>query len=255
MTMNRKALSFGLLMAIALTACKSHYEVVSVERSRILVDSRYDQRPDAEAAAFLAPYKHQVDSINGPVMGHSAKYMTAQRPEGTLSNLLADIMVWAGNHYQEKPDFGVYNMGGIRAALPKGTVTYGDILDIAPFENKIAFTTLSGKDVLELFSQMAIVGGEGVSHSVRLVITKDGHLVSASINGEPVDPERDYRIVTIDYLLSGSDKMGAFKKGRNMNSPKDVSNNSRFVIMDYFKDKEAKGELVDAEIEGRITVK
>ena len=253
--MNKTTLLSLLLTALLTTACTTHYQVASVERSVILIDSRYDQRPDAEAAAFLAPYKHQVDSINGPVMGHSAKYMTAQRPEGTLSNLLADIMVWAGKYYQEKPDFGVYNMGGVRADLPKGTVTYGDILDIAPFENKIAFTTLSGKDVLELFSQMAVVGGEGVSHAVRMVITKDGKLVSASVNGKPVDPERDYRVVTIDYLLSGSDKMGAFKKGRNMNSPQDVSNNSRFIIMDYFKDKEAKGELVDAEIEGRVTVK
>ncbi len=84
----------------------------------------------------------------GPVVGRSAKYMTAKRPEGTLSNLLADILVWAAKDYNEKPDFGVYNMGGVRADLPKGDVTYGDVLDVAPFENKIAFTTLSGATVL-----------------------------------------------------------------------------------------------------------
>jgi 2',3'-cyclic-nucleotide 2'-phosphodiesterase (5'-nucleotidase family) len=63
-------------------------------------------------------------------------------------------------------------MGGVRADLPKGDVTYGDILDIAPFENKIAFGTMTGADVLELFGQIASTGGEGVSSSVRLVITK-----------------------------------------------------------------------------------
>ena len=31
----------------------------------------------------------------------------------------------------------MYNKGGIRADLTKGDVTYGDILDVAPFENKI----------------------------------------------------------------------------------------------------------------------
>ena len=45
--------------------------------------------------------------------------MVAHRPESDLSNLLADIMVWAARDYNEKVDFGVYNMGGIRAALSR----------------------------------------------------------------------------------------------------------------------------------------
>lgn len=246
-----------LMLATLLFAnsCKSHYEVASIQRTRIVVDARYDAQPDQQAAEFLKPYKHVVDSVMGPVVGHSAKYMTAKRPEGTLSNLLSDILVWGAKDYGETPDFGLYNMGGVRADLPKGAITYGDVLDIAPFENKIAFGTLSGAEVLELFSQMASAGGEGVSHSVRLVITKDGQLVSATINGEPIDPAKDYRLTTIDYLLGGSDKMDALKKCRNVNAPKEASNNSRFIIMNYFREMEKQGKVVDAEIEGRIIVK
>ncbi len=252
--MNRKSV-IVIMMAVGLTACRSHYEVASVERSRILVDSRYDARPDVEAAEFLQHYTHIVDSIMGPKVGRSAKYMTPHRPESEISNLLADIMVWAAKDYQEQPDFGVYNMGGIRADLPKGDVTYGDVLDIAPFENKIAFVTLSGAEVLELFGEMASVGGEGVSHSVRMVITKDGKLVGATIHGKPIDPQQDYRIATIDYLLGGTDKMTAFKKGRNIHSPQQVENNSRFVIMNYFREQTRSGKEVDAEMEGRVTIK
>ena len=153
-----------------------------MQRSRILVDARYDAQPDQKAADFLKSYKHQVDSVMGPVVGHSAKYMTAKRPEGTLSNLLADILVWAGKDYDEQPDLGIYNMGGVRADLPKGTVTYGDVLDVAPFENKISFITLRGDALLELFGQIAQTGGEGMSRSVRMVITKDGKLESATVN-------------------------------------------------------------------------
>ena len=242
-------------MAMLASGCQSHYEVASVQRSRILVDARYDANPDEQAAEFLKPYKHVVDSIMGPVVGRSAKYMTAQRPEGELSNLLADILVWAAKDYGEKVDFGVYNMGGVRADLPKGTVTYGDVLDIAPFENKIAFGTMTGAEVLELFGQMAAVGGEGVSHSVRMVITKDGKLESATINGEAIDPAKEYRLTTIDYLLGGTDKMEAMKKCRNVNAPKDASNNSRFIIMNYFRDMQKQGKEVNAEIEGRVTIK
>ena len=236
------------------SACRSHYEVAGIQRSRILIDARYDAQPDAQAAEFLKPYKHVVDSIMGPVVGRSAKYMTAQRPEGTLSNLLSDILVWAAKDYNEQPDLGIYNMGGVRADLPKGEVTYGDVLDVAPFENKIAFVTLRGDVLQELFEQMATVLGEGVSHSVRMVISKDGKLLSATVNGEPIDPARNYRITTIDYLLGGTDKLEAFKKGFDINAPKDVSNNTRFVIMNYFREMQKQGKVVDAEIEGRVKV-
>ena len=256
MTMKTKTTIPVLLLSALLlgSACQSHYEMASIQRTRIVVDNRYDGQPDQKAADFLKPYKHVVDSVLGPVVGHSAKYMTAQRPEGTLSNLLSDILVWAAKDYGEKPDFGLYNMGGVRADLPKGVVTYGDVLDIAPFENKIAFGTMTGADVLELFGQMASVGGEGVSSSVRMVI-KGGRLESATINGEPVDPAKSYRLTTIDYLLGGTDKLEALKKCTNVNAPKDASNNSRFVIMNYFREMEKQGKIVDAEIEGRVIVK
>ena len=253
--MNRKTVLLALMPLLLLASCKSHYEVASVQRSRILVDARYDAQPDAQAAEFLKPYKHVVDSVMGPVVGRSAKYMTTQRPEGTLPNLLADILVWAAKDYNEKPDFAIYNMGGVRADLPKGDVTYGDVLDVAPFENKISFTTLSGADVLELFGQIASVGGEGLSHSVRLVITKDGKLVSATINGQPVDPKKDYRLTTIDYLLGGTDKLEALRKGRDINAPKAADNNTRFIIMNYFREVAKQGKEVDSKIEGRVVVK
>ena len=244
-----------LLPMLALTSCKHHYEVASMQRSRILVDSRYDAQPDEKAAEFLKPYKHKVDSVMGPVVGQSARYMTAKRPEGTLSNLLADILVWAGKDYGEQPDFGLYNMGGVRADLPKGLVTYGDVLNVAPFENRISFVTLKGDVVLDLFRQIAKTGGEGMSRGVRMVITKDGQLVSATIHGQEVDPQKDYRVTTIDYLLGGTDKLDAFKRGTNINAPKDASNNTRFIIMNYFRDMQKQGKVVDSEIEGRITVK
>ena len=255
--MRKRELLVGcsLMMLTMVSSCGTHYRLANVERSRILIDKRYDVQPDERAAAFLAPYKVAVDSIMEPEVGTIAKYMAAQRPESELSNLLADILVWAGKDYNEKPDFGVYNMGGVRADLPKGDVTYGDVLDIAPFENKIAFGTLTGAEVLELFGQMASVGGEGVSSSVRMVITKDGRLEHATINGEPIDPARNYRLTTIDYLLGGTDKLEALRKCRDVNAPKDASNNSRFVIMNYFRYMQKQGKEVDAQIEGRVVVK
>ena len=254
MKRTKKTLLFAAI-ALAATSCGTHYSIVSVSRQRLLVDSRYDRQPDAQANAFLAPYKQKVDSVMSPVMGIAARDMDKRRPESEISNLLSDILVWAGKDYGEQPDFGVYNIGGIRAALSKGVVTYGDINDIAPFENKIAFVTLSGQKVTELLQQIAKRGGEGVSHSVRMVISPDGQLLSASLNGQPIDPQKQYRAVTIDYLAQGNDGLTAFKDGTSLVSPQNELDNSRFIIMNYFKAMHAQGKQVDAQVEGRITVK
>ena len=248
-------LNCALCMMIALLCgCASHYQVASVSKQRIVVDSRYDNKPVAQGEAFLAPYKQKVDSIMGPVVGIVACDMAAERPESNLSNLLPDILMWAAKDYNEKPDFAVYNVGGIRAALSKGKVTYGDILDIAPFENKISFISLTGENVLKLFSQIAARGGEGLSHGVELLLSKDLKLVSARLNGEEIDPARSYRITTIDYLAQGNDGLTAFKAGTDLNSPKEDKNNSRYIIVNYFREQQAKGLAVDSKVEGRVRI-
>lgn len=255
--MKSKFLTFSAAAAALLTAsCAQHkYYVADVQRSRVVIDSRYDAAPDRDAATFLQPYKAKVDSMMSPVMGVAACDMERRRPESALSNLLSDILVWSSKDFNEHPDFAVYNMGGIRASISKGNVTRGDILDVAPFENKICFLTLKGSDVLDLFRQIAKVGGEGLSHSVRLEITGDGRLLSSAINGKAVDPAASYRIVTIDYLAQGNDHLEAFRKKTGFISPKDDRNNARVLIENYFLDKKAKGEMVEAKVEGRVTVK
>ena len=243
------------LCALLVSACRSHYELAGVERTRIVVDSRYDQTPDEAAAKFIAPFKRVNDSIMGPVVGQVACNMHPERPESNLSNLLADILVWAAKGYNEEPVLGVYNMGGIRADLTRGNVTYGDVLNVAPFENKICFVTLTGEQLLQLFREIAATGGEGVSHGTELVISKDKKLVSARLHGQEIDPNATYRVTTINYLLEGNDKMTAFRMGTDKVSPEAASNNTRFLIMNYFKDKQSKGEVVDSKVEGRIIIK
>ena len=248
-------ISVAVAGAVAMASCAAgHYTVSSVERTRILIDSRYDRHPDAAAAEFLAPYKASVDSLMSPVMGTAACDMARQRPESPLSNLLADILVWSSAKFGEKPDFAVYNVGGIRASFPKGDVTYGDVLDVAPFENKICFCTLTGDKVTELFEQMAGWGGQGVSHGVEAVFDKDAKIVSLKINGEPVDPKREYRIATLDYVAEGNDRMLAFKSKTKVNSPAGSKNNVRELIIRYFKETSAKGGVIDADKEGRFVI-
>ena len=113
---------------------------------------------------------------------------------------------------------------------------------------------------MKLFRQIAHRGGEGVSKGVELVIKMDekgetGELVSAKLNGQEIDPQAEYRITTLNYVLEGNDGMSAFLDGTNSVRPEDASNNTRFLIMNYFREMQAKGIVVDAQVEGRIKIK
>lgn len=257
--MNKKQYFLGVFAILTMASCApKHYHLTSVERSRIIIDNRYDQNPDEKAAAFLAPYKKVNDSIMAPVVGQVAHNMHAKRPESDLSNLLSDILIWSSRDYNEQPEFAVYNMGGIRADLTKGDVTYENVLSVAPFENKICFVTLTGEQLMQLFHQIAHRGGEGVSKGVELVITKaetGGELVSARLHGKEIDPQANYRVCTINYLLEGNDGMSAFKLGTDKVAPQEASNNTRYLIQNYFQDMLKQGIVVDAQVEGRIVVK
>ena len=72
----------GLSAMLMGTGCASHYELASVKRTRILVDSRYDAAPDAAAAKFMETYKNRVESAMRPVLGEVIDDFTAHRTEG-----------------------------------------------------------------------------------------------------------------------------------------------------------------------------
>nr|AKF17204.1 5'-nucleotidase [uncultured bacterium Csd4] len=254
--MLRKMISLLMIaMMTGMLSCTTHYAVTNVSRSRMLIDNTYDGKMDMQTASFMQPFTLRVDSLMSPVLGQAATPIEAYRPESPMSNLLPDILVWAAAQYGETPDFGVYNIGGMRASFAKGDITIGDVFDVSPFENHICFVSLSGEKVLELFGQIAYRKGEGVSKEVRIEMTADGKLLNATINGQPVDPGKTYRISTIDYLSHGNDRMAAFKSCTDRHDITDDGGLGRSIIMRYIQDCTSQGVLVKSEIEGRITIK
>ena len=245
---------FPAICMIANTLNAQNYRVVKVEKTRILVDSKLDGNTDNSTASFLVPFKHSVDSVMSPLLGRIECDADINRPESKMTNLMADIMLWAGTLYGEEVDVGVYNIGGIRSTMAAGDVTYGDVMAVSPFENHICFLSMTGEVLTELFSQMAFTGGECVSKGVKLVFSKDGKLKSASLNGKTIDPKAKYRIATIDFLAQGNDKMLAFKKKTDYLCFDAPEHNAREVLAKYFSYMKEHGIKVEPKVEGRVVV-
>lgn len=230
------------------SAVAQQYRVKSAKWKRIEVTGEWDAMPDSQALAIVAPYKTGVDSIMSPVLGMSRVAMSPGRPESLLSNWAADMMVEGSTATGLPPaDMGLVNIGGLRNNMPKGIVRRGDIILISPFENSLVVLEMKGKDMIRLMQDIAAVGGEGVSGSVRIVIGKDRKLVSATIHGEKISRKRTYTVATLDYLAEGNDKMYALKKARKRH---EIGLKARDVLMESV----IKHRIIDSKMEGRITI-
>lgn len=238
----------SFFFAVSATGFAQHYGLAGVKAGRYEVTKRLDARPDSAALRVVEPYRQTVDSIMSPVLGESEVAMTVDRPESLLSNFVADVLRESSIRVGKKADIGLCNMGGLRSTMPKGVVTYGDVLEIAPFENRLCVVSLSGEKLMELMEQIASVGGEGIS-GARLVITSDGRLLTAEVDGKPIASHAIYTIATLDYLAEGNDRLYALKDNLSKNT---TSIKVRDLIVEAIRRAAAQGRKISARMEGRI---
>lgn len=252
--MNRN-LILGVLLggACLFSACRPTYEVTQVKGGMVAMDSTWDAKPDADAVALIAPYKAKIDSVMYRVIGEADRFMSTGRPESLLSNLVADVLRESASVTLGHPaDMGLVNMGGLRSTLSEGPVTVASAFEILPFENTLCVLILKGSVLMQLFENIAARGGEGVS-GVNLVISADGKLVSAMINGKKVENEQDYTVATIDYLAEGNDGMTALIQAKQRICPEQSILRDLFIR--YVEKKQAKGQKVSSRMEGRIVIR
>ena len=177
----------------------------------IKVDNRLDSRVDERFASLITPYRAAVDSLRAYKIGETANEF--ERTSTRMLNLFSDFVRERGTEICGKPvDLSIMNKGGIRNTLDKGIVTKGEIINIAPFENRIVVLDISGADLLENIGIMTGQDGQGVSSNVSVLYDPDTHAInSVTIDGRPIDPSRRYRLATIDYLAAGNDYMTPLK--------------------------------------------
>ncbi len=241
-----------IVLLLLLTSCGGKQVVIThMQGERILVTPT--NHPDLKLLETVYDYKVKLDKEMNVIIGQSDQQMPFGAPESLLTNLTSDVMmkVNPSDFKGDKPDLSVMNVNGHRAPLPQGNITVGDIYETYSFDNELAMVKVKGSDLNDLFSSYARMGGSGISSNVKLIITKDGKLVSAKINGQPVDPNKTYNIVTLDYLAEGNDGMEAFKKALSVYKPGIIL---RDYMMDYVKKQTIEGKSISSKLDGRIII-
>ncbi len=175
-------------------------------------------KEDQSLLNLLKPYAEKVDQVLSEVIGTAEAVFSqgnVRKEETALGNLVADAMLWQTKCLNT--DFAIQNGGGIRADLPAGTICKKTIYEILPFDNSVVVVSIKGSDLLPLFDYIATTPGKGafpqVSEGISFTInTKIGKCEDILIKGEPIDPERVYRIATNSFMAIGGDGYQAFLK-------------------------------------------
>ncbi|MBQ5781168.1 MAG: 5'-nucleotidase C-terminal domain-containing protein [Spirochaetaceae bacterium] len=219
--------------------------------------------PDSEMEALLTPYLEKATAALDNVIGQAAgefefgKKLTRYK-EMPIGNMVCDGVMWYMNEVAKVPcDFTFCNGGSIRAPLAAGDILVRDVATVIPFDNILYLLTLKGTDVIALFDFIGTVNqGAGafpqVSKEVRYTLTYDengqnGSISNITINGQPIDPNKSYKVLANDYVYAGGD--GYVMLG-NATEIFNTSLTLKDVIQEYIS---AMGTITPAT-DGRIEV-
>lgn len=223
--------------------------------------------PDPDISDLLAGLSEPIEALRAQPVGEADVFLVGDRSscrveECNLGNLITDAM-----RADTGADIALTNGGGIRADIDEGEVTLGEVLTVLPFGNLVSTMSLTGADVLAALEN-------GVS---RIELTEDGliqrsdasgrflqvsglsfifdptqeagsRIVEVTLdNGEALDPEAVYTVVTNDFVRNGGDGYAVFAE--NAIDPYDFGKPLDQVVAEYI----TANSPVAPDVEGRIS--
>lgn len=202
-----------------------------------------------EVARVLIASQEHMAALK-QVVGFSTKEMTAERPESDLSDWTVDLIRTETQRLTgKKIDVAITNFGGIRVDMPAGDVIMDDIRSMFPFKNYLCYVEIKGTDLEEIFKNFARRGPECVS-GVKFV-AEDGKIKELLVDGQPVDPEKIYRVATVDFLLDGGDSVYVAK-----NAQKLVQTQTTLIgiVEPYVLGLQKAGKPIEYQTDGRVEI-
>lgn len=171
----------------------------------------------AAVAAKVDEVKQENALVTSQKLADSEVTLRINSPEG--ERLVRKAETNAGDflcdalRYVMDAEVAFSNGGGIRADIPAGEVTYGDVIRTFPFDNfvyKVEATGAQLIDVLRVNTANAPANEDGnfpQCAGIRCVISAASHTVlSLEVLGSdgnyvPVDPAKIYTVATTDYCV------------------------------------------------------
>ncbi|CAN7377245.1 zeta toxin family protein [Trinickia sp. LjRoot230] len=136
--------------------------------------------------------------------------------ETLIGNVFADALCQATD-----ADMAFINLGAMRAGLPAGALTYGDLVDMLPNRGRVVSMDLTGEQVFRLLED------QWLEHAVPKILQISDELSyrwdpslprrvvrsSVKLHGHTLDPDATYRVTTSEHLAKGGAGHRVFLEG------------------------------------------
>jgi 5'-nucleotidase len=239
-----------LLNKIMVSCKEKNSELKMIRGKQLSIDSLLEE--DSSFSNAIEPYKEELHDKVNEVLCFNPRNLSRNEAalESSLGNFYADACLETGDSlfFQETGkhiDFALFNYGGIRTAIPAGDVKVSDVFKLMPFENKLVVAKLTGEQVLSLFEYLKRSKSAHPVSGLKLVLDQD-ELSLILIQGKAFDRDKEYFVLTHDYLQHGGDNMAFFK---NPVALYPLQYKVRDVLIDHLKMADTLKESLD----GRFT--
>jgi 2',3'-cyclic-nucleotide 2'-phosphodiesterase (5'-nucleotidase family) len=210
------------------TKTVSGYELPALREGMMITLFEDQFIPDPE----IAIAEEGMDEIVGSSAYHLSR--TNVDAQSLMGNTITDAM-----RNEVKADFAFLNLGGVRADIKSGPVTYRDIFQVMPFDNMLVSFKCTGEFLRRIIETRVEGSRHGlVVSGVNVVYSKKrpnfDRVTSLRIGGQPWDPNKIYTCATTDFLLQGNAGLTLLTQVPQ----EDIINhqiNLRDAIVNYFK--------------------
>jgi 2',3'-cyclic-nucleotide 2'-phosphodiesterase (5'-nucleotidase family) len=137
---------------------------------------------DATLKAISDVWKTKADAILSEKIGYCETPI--KQSSAAMENLICDSWLFSF----PQADISITNAGGIRQTIPTGDITLETPIGLMPFSNQIFVMKLTGTQVLDCIQNFCVGGYSVLTGKLR--------------NGETLQPDKTYTVLTTDYLYS-----------------------------------------------------
>ncbi|GIN64100.1 hypothetical protein J27TS8_40930 [Robertmurraya siralis] len=224
---------------------------------------------DPAVLQILKPYSDEIEALQKESIGVNAvvdldgERANVRTKETNLGNLITDGMLATAKTINNETVAAFTNGGGIRASIPAGDITLGDVLTTMPFGNTLGIMNLTGaeiKEALEHSVKMAPeqngaflqVSGLKFTYDSRKPVGQKVMTIEISDgNGNyvPINESSSYFVATNTFTAKGGDDFDVFKRVYEDGRVSEPGYVDYDMFVDYLK---ALPEVRPA-VEGRIT--
>jgi 5'-nucleotidase / UDP-sugar diphosphatase len=175
--------------------------------------------PDRNVESIIMPYIAKIKPAMDEIIGSAKEDILNEAPQGFVDTPMGSFITDT-IRANFKADLAVYNTGGVRAPLYRGSIRKGDVFNVLPFDNEAIALDLKGSQIAALLESLMdnprFIQVSGMTFSFRRKTDGKVEFHDICIGGKPLEKDRTYRLATVDFIYHGINYQEMFEHGSNL---------------------------------------